>query len=243
LLRGDATNGKRCRECRREYDRQRYANPEFCKQKSEQRRQRRQDPLVREMLNAKTKQWRADPDVRERNLKHKRESRAIPEVRERDLKYKRERRKNPEVREREREYTRKRRSTPKGKLDHSVGSAINQSLRRKGVRKSHSRSKFLTWGISELKAHLEPLFEYGMTWDNYGKEWQIDHIIPLSAVNYDSHFDPLFKMVWSLNNLAPLWKVDNQDKLASLTWELPSTYQNPKLRALYEDRDYVMTIF
>jgi 5-methylcytosine-specific restriction endonuclease McrA len=51
-----------------------------------------------------------------------------------------------------------------------------------------------------------------MTWKNYGKEWQIDHIIPISAFNFTSfkHID--FKKCWSLRNLRPLWSQENNSK-------------------------------
>lgn len=119
---------------------------------------------------------------------------------------------------------------------------MHYSLKRVGASKSAPKVKFLEWGIEQLIAHLEPLFEEGMGWHNMD-EWQIDHIIPLSAVNYESEHDPLFKMVWSLSNLAPLWAKDNNEKLAQIHWQLPDTYKNPKLRELYEDRDYALAIF
>lgn len=75
-----------------------------------------------------------------------------------------------------------------------------------------------------------------MTWENYG-EWYIDHIIPLAAFNVTGEDDPMLKLAWSFENLAPLWAQDNIAKRDSLTWQLPDTYQNPKLRAMYENRN------
>ena len=37
--------------------------------------------------------------------------------------------------------------------------------------------------VSRLRLHLESLFHDGMTWDNYGTYWHIDHIKPLAAFN------------------------------------------------------------
>jgi hypothetical protein len=50
-----------------------------------------------------------------------------------------------------------------------------------------------------------------MSWENYG-EWQIDHIIPLAAFNYETPFDMDFQRAWSLSNLQPLWALENMSK-------------------------------
>jgi len=65
--------------------------------------------------------------------------------------------------------------------------------------------------IKELKKHLEKQFAEGMSWKNYG-DWEIDHIIPLSAHNFSdvNHID--FKRAWSLDNLQPMWKIENLQK-------------------------------
>jgi len=70
--------------------------------------------------------------------------------------------------------------------------------------------------IDDLKNHLENQFKEGMSWDNYGK-WEIDHIIPVSAFNFNSPNDPQFKLCWALNNLQPLWKRDNRTKTNKIT--------------------------
>ena len=61
--------------------------------------------------------------------------------------------------------------------------------------------------------HLEQHFTAGMTWENYGKQgWEVDHIIPRSAFNYETPDDIDFKRCWSLNNLQPLWGQENWSK-------------------------------
>jgi hypothetical protein len=54
---------------------------------------------------------------------------------------------------------------------------------------------------SELHFHLQSKFILGMTWDNYGKVWHIDHIIPLSSAK--THED-IIKLC-HYTNLQPLW--------------------------------------
>lgn len=63
----------------------------------------------------------------------------------------------------------------------------------------------------QLKEHLEKQFLDGMSWDNWGKEWHIDHRMPVSRWPLGS--DP--SEVNALSNLQPLWKFDNLSKGAS----------------------------
>lgn len=62
--------------------------------------------------------------------------------------------------------------------------------------------------VAELKIYLESKFEQWMTWENYGpyrkdvKTWNVDHIIPLDAVDL-TDCDQL-KKVCHFTNLRPL---------------------------------------
>jgi hypothetical protein len=64
-------------------------------------------------------------------------------------------------------------------------------------------------------SHISPKFQKGMTWENYGK-WHIDHIIPVSAFEFEKETDDQFRKCFSLNNLQPLWAHDNIVKGAKI---------------------------
>ena len=65
--------------------------------------------------------------------------------------------------------------------------------------------KNVSYTPKQLQKHLEGLFEPEMTWDNYGAEWHIDHIVPCSKFQdlTPGTFD--FYQCWSLDNLMPRW--------------------------------------
>lgn len=102
----------------------------------------------------------------------------------------------------------KTRSTPKGKLNHSISSAITISL--SGEKRGRHWETLIGYSLDILMKHLEKKFKSGMTWENYGKNgWHVDHIIPKSAFNFEKPEDDDFKKCWSLKNLRPLWAKEN----------------------------------
>ena len=98
---------------------------------------------------------------------------------------------------------------PKYRVRFNVASVMRSRLKSKnktGVFRN------LGYTSKDLCVHLESLFVGGMTWDNYGSKWHIDHIKPDKLFNYISEDDEDFKLCWSLNNLQPLWAFDNLSK-------------------------------
>jgi hypothetical protein len=61
--------------------------------------------------------------------------------------------------------------------------------------------------IDFFKNHLESKFVEGMSWQNYGKGWHIDHIIP--CVSFDLSKPEEQRKCFHFSNLQPLWAVDN----------------------------------
>lgn len=64
----------------------------------------------------------------------------------------------------------------------------------------------------QLKRHLERQFHEGMSWENYGTIWHVDHIVPLASFKLETVDDAEFKAAFALTNLRPLWAEDNIEK-------------------------------
>jgi hypothetical protein len=67
----------------------------------------------------------------------------------------------------------------------------------------------------QLAKHLESQFKRGMTWENYGTNWHVDHILPCASFD---HNDPKQRMqCWHWTNLRPLDAKRNLDKRDNIT--------------------------
>jgi hypothetical protein len=105
------------------------------------------------------------------------------------------------------------------KLKNNISRAISFYLDlNNSSKKGDSCSLYLPFTKNQLKQHLESQFEDWMNWDNYGpastekRNWNIDHIIPQSILQYTSMEDENFKKCWSLENLRPLDSIENIKK-------------------------------
>lgn len=70
--------------------------------------------------------------------------------------------------------------------------------------------------LTEVRKHLEGLFQPGMNWENYGTwGWHIDHKIPCAA--FDLHDLEQRRKCFHYTNLQPLWRKDNLEKGAKIS--------------------------
>jgi hypothetical protein len=76
--------------------------------------------------------------------------------------------------------------------------------------KSKSTMKLLGCDINWLRAWLEVSFKPGMTWENYGPGWHVDHIRPCAS--FDLSDPSQQKLCFHFTNLQPLWAEENQEK-------------------------------
>ena len=112
----------------------------------------------------------------------------------------------------QRERKRKRRAEdPVFRLAENLRNAVSKCIRLKGLKKNERFNQYLGCTPIELKAHLESLFQPGMTWDSYGygfDKWNIDHRIPLASA---SDIEDLYKLS-HYTNLQPMWQPENMIK-------------------------------
>ena len=96
---------------------------------------------------------------------------------------------------------------PIHRLSNNIRGGIYHALKGlKGFRKWES---LVGYTVEDLEKHIESKFVNGISWENYGTEWHVDHIIPKSWFKYTSTNDATFKECWALKNLQPKLKIDN----------------------------------
>lgn len=115
-------------------------------------------------------------------------------------------------------FRRRYRSDPAYRLNFILGTTIRKALQAATVRKCRrSWTEMVGYSADQLRLHLERQFLRGMSWENYGAAWHIDHILPLSSFVIDGPDSAELKAAWALTNLRPLWSPDNRAKGARRT--------------------------
>lgn len=133
--------------------------------------------------------------------------------------------------EKARSYTQKWRTENLEKARHD--SRIQQKIRRENVsyrlmanagrrvrmmlKTGGGSTRHLPYSAEQLRTHLEKQFSKGMTWENYGSYWHVDHIVPVSSFSPKDHQCAEFIACWRLSNLRPLKAFDNMSKGKSQT--------------------------
>ncbi len=87
----------------------------------------------------------------------------------------------------------------------------------KGTVKSKRTIDLLGTSIDNLWIHLEKTFKSGMTKDNYGKIWQVDHKIPCAAFDLTKPEEQV--KCFNFTNLQALFVKENLSKGAKLEWQ------------------------
>ncbi|HLD91107.1 MAG TPA: hypothetical protein VI911_08860 [Patescibacteria group bacterium] len=113
------------------------------------------------------------------------------------------------VRDYKRRYVNQRyHSDPEYRFMWLIRTKINKVL--KGTRKYKKTMELVGCTIEELKIYLEKQFKEGMTWENRGIVWHIDHIKPISKFDLTNEEEQ--KKCFHYTNLQPLFAIDNLRK-------------------------------
>lgn len=94
------------------------------------------------------------------------------------------------------------------KLTQTIRQMVHRVLRTKS--KEGSTFELLRYGPQEFRKRIEMQFEPGMTWDNHGEVWEIDHKIPIQQFLNKGEKRP--EIINALSNLQPMWVKENRGK-------------------------------
>lgn len=83
-------------------------------------------------------------------------------------------------------------------------------IKAKGGTKAGKTIELIGCSLAMLREHIESQFSPGMTWENHGAMWEIDHIMPLAR--FDLTNAGHARMAARYTNLQPLWKEQNAAK-------------------------------
>lgn len=93
---------------------------------------------------------------------------------------------------------------------------------------SESYAPFFGLDIETLRAWFENQFTEDLNWDNFGKAWQFEHIVPSTYFDYTNEED--MKLCWSFINMR-VEKLDPTNRICGNRIDLLAV--KPYFRALY----------
>lgn len=193
-----------CKECLKEYNATiREQRTEYNKKYWEKTKDKQKE---------KNKEWR---EKNKEHIKEKHKEWREKNGKETDKKQWQKRKNDKAYREKHNAYRKlwcrhKRKYDKDYQVRYNTSRRIREILSSKGLKKDASTLKYTGCTLSKLTRHLENQFQDGMTWNNYGKIWHIDHIIPCTAFDVSRELQK--RMCFYYKNLQPLWSSDNIKK-------------------------------
>jgi hypothetical protein len=169
-----------------------------------------------EKRRAYLKKWRAQNPDKTDGYEKKR--RSCPGTHAHLLEYKRQWNENNRglVRAALTRHYRKRMQTPSARVEYALRGRLYKAL--KGGTKSAPTLQLLGCSVAYLRAHLETRFRPGMTWENYGAVWEIDHVLP--CAKFDLTDAAQQRACFHFSNLQPLFALENRQKGAKIYEQL-----------------------
>lgn len=100
-------------------------------------------------------------------------------------------------------------TNPQLKIIRAFGSRIYHILKNK-TKSSQSIETYLDCTFQQFLDWMQFQFQDGMTFENYGSEWHVDHVNPCSSFDLTDVDQLKICMKWT--NLRPCWKIENLKK-------------------------------
>lgn len=107
-------------------------------------------------------------------------------------------------------FRKKIKENPTFRVAWLLRSRIVGGIKQKNGKKTNSATVLLGCSIKFARKHIEKQWNENMNWENHGKLWEIDHIIPISRFNLLDEEEQ--KKAFHYTNLQPLIKFRNRSK-------------------------------
>lgn len=115
------------------------------------------------------------------------------------------------IQKRQTEQHRKRRETDVNfRLAKNCRDRLGKMLNHQNTKKTSKTFELIGCDVNFLKEWLQSNFKEGMTLDNYGQYWHIDHVIPCSLFNLQD--EEQLKICCHWTNLQPMEAINNLSK-------------------------------
>jgi len=111
-------------------------------------------------------------------------------------------------------YQKRHKTNTQSRLGRLLRMRLRDTLKTQNSKKTNKALFLLGCSIAFLKSHLENQFRDGMSWENHGIVWHIDHIRPCAS--FDLTNAEQQKCCFHYSNLQPLLAGENLRKGA--TW-------------------------
>lgn len=95
-------------------------------------------------------------------------------------------------------------------LNFKVSEIMRSKIHKMLKNQQTSYQTYIGCDIGFLKKWIEFRFTSDMNWDNLGKVWQIDHILPINSFDFSNETDKYICFHWT--NLQPLNSTENRQK-------------------------------
>lgn len=97
--------------------------------------------------------------------------------------------------------------TPIQKTRYLMRSHVKRVIDHIKIKREVRTEHYIGCSFNDAMIRLQSQFKKGMTWDNHGTKWTIDHIVPLSAFDLTNPNDR--RMANHISNLRPMLRIDN----------------------------------
>jgi len=97
------------------------------------------------------------------------------------------------------------------RLKCCIRNRMSYALKASGLTRK-GKIKFIGMDMPTYKIWLGYQFEKGMTWDNYGTYWHVDHVMPCDSFNFVGENDDDVNKCFNWKNTRPMVGIENIKK-------------------------------